>query len=1070
MITRHYPELDKTKKDLKKRAAILLAVAGILSGPAVAKGQVGADTGDVATDEIFELDELRVFSNSQDIALDLKKTSDRVGSFLSADALGIMPDDNLGDALTRLAGVNVVDNQVVIRGAEGKLNRIQVDGLAPSNVSSETTLDFGEADTRNFEVDQIPTDMIESVEVIKSVTADQDGDSVGGIVNVRLADAFNFQERVLRYKAEYRYKDLDSSEGYRFSGTYADRLNKEGTMGLYLNFTYMDEDDMDSRLRVDYRESLPNLDEAGNPQNVRRVGRLRPGASALNREEINLNGSFDWQVSETTIVSVKAWWSEMDELELDNEVRLDNVDESWLDYDRRNTVDAERWLDNLEIDPATNELTTVGNIVDNNEPGQFTPVAGDETDFYQSEEFRPIRLLNNRDSKETRYRLTLQGETRFENGGLLELAASYDRAKFTADTVNNSWEAAGSSFTRIFRAYVDQSDPLAPNITAVLKDVPFGSGADLDDNWGRPDATRISGWLGKGYTQEEAEKMLAAGITGENAPNAVDADGSPVYWWEKTDQGRVQVLDLINRMRFERDNELITFKGDYSQPISDIFKIKTGMKFTREDRVTSADSKQWAQDFDVVEDVFGNELTYADFADLAVDFPAVTINDGLYAQASGDFINPVLLEKFQNENFSDSAGRPLWQAVTPDSLRRIAAKNWTGEETVSAAYVMGTLDLTKDLTLIAGMRYERTETDFTWKGSDVDPPLPYDPVSGQLLGNVNLERASDIRTKKDYSNYLPSALAVYRLNDHVFRLAYSQTVARPDFDDLNPLDINQLFQKWGEFFGNPDDDIYIYNPDLKEQTSDNFDLAWEWYYDEGSLFSVTLFRKKLKDFHLNQTVVRPDVAFPVLDEETGLQERDADGNLLFDFEDQDIKFAANGADRILEGLEISFQQSFRDLLPAPFDGFGLLINYTYLEGTETNTLYDADALLEGRFVPVGEVESDGLSGQPRHIVNTQIYWERYGLNIRIAHNYVSEFDREVFSEDRDQIRASRSQWDASVQYFLPRKWTGGRSVRVFFEGRNLTKEFERDYDQIPQWTYYVTAPQREFAIGVRGEF
>jgi TonB-dependent receptor len=1070
MMTKHYTLKKRTLAESKRWPVVQVAALVALIYPFGLAGQGVTGSDEVATDEVFELDEYRVFSDAQDIALNLKRTSDRVGSFLSTDALGILPDDNLGDALTRLAGVNVVDNQVVIRGAEGKLNRIQVDGLAPSNVSSETTLNFGEADTRNFEVDQIPTDMIESVEVIKSVTADQDGDSVGGIVNVRLADAFNFQERVLRYKAEYRYKDLADSEGYRFSGTYADRLNKEGTMGLYLNFTYLDEDDMDSRLRVDYRESLPDLDEDGNPQNVRRVGRLRPGASAIGREEINLNGSFDWQVSESTVVSVKAWWSEMDELELDNEVRLDNVDESWLDYDRRNTVDAERWLDNLEIDPVTNELITVGNIVDNNEPGEFTPVAGDETDYYQSEEFRPIRLLNNRDSQETRYRLMLQGETKFENGGLLELAASYDRAEFTADTVNNSWEGEGQEYTRIFRAYVDQSDPLAPNLTAVLKDVPFGSGQDLDDNWGDPDQERIDGWLGKGYTQAEAEKMLAAGITGENAPNAVDADGSPVYWWEITDQGRVQVLDLINRMRFERDNELITFKGDYSQPISDIFNIKAGIKFTQEDRVTSADSKQWAQDFSVVEDVFGNALTYADFADLAVGFPAVTINDGLYSQASGDFINPILLEKFQNENFSDAAGRPLWQPVTPDSLRRIAAKNWTGEEVVSAAYVMGTLDLTQDLTLIAGMRYERTETDFTWKGSDVDPPLPFDPVSGELLGDVTLERATDIRAKKDYSNYLPSAIAVYRLNDHVFRLAYSRTVARPDFDDLNPLDINQLFQKWGEFFGDPDADIYIYNPELKEQTSDNLDLAWEWYYAEGSLFSVTLFRKKLKDFHLNQTVVRPDVPFPVLDDETGLQERDADGNLLFDFQDQDIKFAANGADRILEGVEISFQQSFEDLLPAPLDGFGILINYTYLEGTETNTLFDPEALLEGRFVPVGKVKSDGLSGQPEHILNTQLYWEKYGLNIRIAHNYVSEFDREVFSEDRDQIRASRSQWDASVQYFLPKKWTGGRTVRVFFEGRNLTEEFERDYDQIPRWTYYVSAPQREFAVGVRGEF
>ena len=1021
-------------------------------------------------EEIIELSELRVFSGAQDAALDAKRASARLGSFLSTDALGILPDNDLGDALTRLAGVNVVDSQVVIRGAEGKLNSILVDGLAPANVSSETSLSFGEADTRNFEVDQIPTDMIESVEVIKSNTADMEGDSIGGSVNVSLADAFNFEERLIRYKVEYRYKDLEGDTGFGFSTTFADRLNEAGTMGLYLNFSYLDEDDTESVLRVDFTPSLPNIDENGDPQEVRRIRRLRPSASANNREEINLNGSFDWRASDNTVVSLKGWYSEDRRKELENEVRLDEGEESWNDYDRRGTVDAELWLDGLEIDPVTNELISVGNPIANNEPGTFTPAPGDDTDYRQVEEFRPIRLLNNKDGKETRNRVMLTSETLLENGGKIELAGAFDQSTYSALTVNNSWEGEAQEYTRIFRAFWDQSDPLAPNMTAILKDVPFGSGQDLDDNWGDPDAERIAGWLDKGYTQAEAEKMLAAGITGETAAAAVDADGSPVYWWEVTDQGRVQVLDLINRMQFDRENEMFTAKLDYTHPVGNKFEFKMGARYDVEDRVTSADSKQWAQDFDVVIDGFGSEFTLEDFQHLATNDPSISINNGIYAKASGDFIDPVLLREFQNDNFADAAGRPYWEPVTPDSLRRIAAKNWEGKESVSAAYLMGTWEATANLTLIAGARYESTETDFTWKGSDVDPPLPFDPVSGELLGGINLPRAEDIRAENSYNNFLPSAVGVYRLGNHVFRAAVSKTLARPDFDDLNPLDINQLFQKWGEFFGNPDDDIYIYNPELKEQTAVNLDLAWEWYYAEGSLFSITLFQKKLKDFHLDQVVIRPDVAFPVLDDETGLQETDGAGNLLFDFQDQDIKFAANGADRTLEGVEITFQQSFEDLLPAPFDGFGVLLNYTYLSGTETNSIFDPDALLEGRFVVIGEIESDGLSGQPEHILNAQLYWEKYGFNVRLAYNYVSEFDREVFSPDRDQIRQARKTLDASVQYILPKKWTGGNQMRLFFEARNLTEEINRDYDQVPRWTYFVTAPQREFSFGVRGEF
>jgi TonB-dependent receptor len=1033
-------------------------------------GQTTQSEGDEPDEDVVEMEAFQVFTNSQNLALAAKRQNDRVGSFLSSDALGVLPDDNLGDALSRLAGVNVVGDQVVIRGAEGKLNNIQVDGLAPSNVSQDTGLSFGEADTRAFEVDQLPTELVESVEVIKSVTADLDGDAVGGIVNVKTANAFDYEERLMRYKAEYRYKDLNGDPGYGLTATFADRINDAGTMGLFINVNYRDEEDSGSELRVDYNPSLPGLDENGNPENVRRIRRIRPSAESVDRQELNINASFDWKVSDSTTLHAKAWYGHEDTLRLENEVRMDEGDESWKDYDNRGTVDAEIFLDGVVIDPVTNELVSVGNVTNNNEPGELTPLPADATDYRQMEEFRPIRLMNNNEGTEDRYRLMLAGETLFDNGGIFEFKGSLEQSTFDAYGVNNSWEGEAQEDTRIWRTYWDQSDPLRPNVTAVLKDVPLGSGQALDDNLGDSDAERIAEWIDDGWTPEQAQKMLAAGRTGENAPILIEADGTPVHWWEIADQSRIQVLDLINRRKFERTNDLITLQGDYSQELSETFGFKTGAKFRNEQRVTSAESKQWAQDFGVVEDGFGSALTLNDFQDLGVANPGITINDGLYAKAAGDFIDPILLANFQDENFADAAGRPYWRPVTPDSLRRIAAKNWEGEETVASAFFMGTWKPIENLTLNGGARFESTSTDFIWRGSDVDPPLPIDPVTGETLGGVTLPRVTDIRASKDYDNFLPSGYAVYRLENHVFRAAVSKTLARPDFDDLVPLDINQMFQSWGEFFGDPDNDVYIYNPQIAEQTSVNFDLAWEWYYAEGSMFSATLFRKDLKDFHLNQEVIRPDVMFPVLDDDTGLQEVDEDGNLVFDTEDQEIKFAGNGADRTIEGIELSFQQSFADLLPSPFDGFGTLINYTYMEGTETNTQFDPDALLRGEFVSIGEVESDGLSGQPEHIINAQLYWEKWGISTRVAYNYVSEYDREVFSPDRDQIRADYTQIDVSVQYRIPSEWIGGRDMRIFFEGRNLNKEREQEYDQNPLYTTYINAPQREFVFGIRGEF
>ncbi|MDQ8199417.1 TonB-dependent receptor [Pelagicoccus enzymogenes] len=1026
-------------------------------------------------EEVFELKAFTVHSAAQSLALEAKRQNDRIGSFLSSDAIGVLPDDDLGDALSRLAGVNVVDGGVVIRGAEGELNNIQIDGFSPSDVSTNLSLDYGEADTRQFETDQIPTELVDSVEVIKSITADLDGDSVGGLVNVKTADSFRYDEPFKYFKAEHRYNELEGQTGYGFSTTYADRINDEGTMGIYFNASLRNDNRVTSSMSIDFEPGGPDLDENGDPQNVRRIRRIRPRGEWQEREELNLNGSFDWKVSEATTVHFKGWYSRDQRDRLTNEVRLDEGDESWKDFDDRNIgdvrrIDAERYLDGLQIDPVTNELVSIGNFLNNNAPGTLTPAPADASNYRQVEEFRPIRLLKNENPVEERFRLMFTGETELADGGFLEYGLAYEESEMDSFRLEGSFEAEAQEDTRIFRAFWDGSDPLRPNVTAILKDVPLGSGQALDDNASDSPSERIAEWIADGYSEADAQRMLAAGQTGENAPAAVDSDGSPVYWWEVQDQSNIQILDLISRSNYVRTNEQLTARLDYTKPMSERFKLKMGAKVRQQQRVTSADSKQWSQDEGVVIDEYGSVFTILDFQNLGTNFPPVSINDGMYQQAAGKFIDPLSLAQFQNDNFVDSQGRPMWSPSTPDSLRRIAGKNWEGEETVAAGYLMGTWKPTADLTFIAGGRYEHTWNDFTWKASDVDPPLPFDPITEELISDVVLPRVADESVEKEYGNFLPSGVAVYRKGNHVFRAAASQTVARPDFDDLNPINIYALFEAWGEFFGDPDNDIYIYNPLLEEQTSNNYDLAWEWYPSDGTHFSVSLFRKDLKAFHLDQEVEREDVAYPVLDPDTGLQETDANGNPLFDFEDQEIKFAGNGSDRTLEGVELSYNQSFRDILPGPLDGLGTLINYTYLRGEETNSIFDPDALLEGRFVTVGERVSDGLTGQPKHIVNAQLFWEKWGVSTRLEYNYVSDLDTDVFTPGSNEIEMSRGQVDASIQYLLPEKWVGDKRIRVFLQGRNLNREGEREYDQIPFWTTSIETPQREFIAGVRGQF
>src|SRR6202042_2042250 len=71
---------------------------------------------------------------------------------------------------------------VQIRGTEPRLNNTTVDGVE---------LPAPEDNVRQFKLDTIPSDIVESVEVNKTLAANQDADAIGGTVNLVTKKAGN---------------------------------------------------------------------------------------------------------------------------------------------------------------------------------------------------------------------------------------------------------------------------------------------------------------------------------------------------------------------------------------------------------------------------------------------------------------------------------------------------------------------------------------------------------------------------------------------------------------------------------------------------------------------------------------------------------------------------------------------------------------------------------------------------------------------------------------------------------------------------------------------------------------
>ncbi len=163
------------------------------------------------------------------------------------------------------------------------------------------------------------------------------------------------------------------------------------------------------------------------------------------------------------------------------------------------------------------------------------------------------------------------------------------------------------------------------------------------------------------------------------------------------------------------------------------------------------------------------------------------------------------------------------------------------EETLDAAFIQVNMEFMindKPLNVVAGVRYE--ESDTTSTALEATPSLiRWDMINGLIYPN-----GGEVAAARSGSNdiVLPQLAMAYELtDDQVLRLSYGKSMGRPSLQDLR-----SSFQ-----FGNRD---YLIptasggNPGLEPLESENLDIAYEYYYDEGSYFSLNYFRKDIDNF------------------------------------------------------------------------------------------------------------------------------------------------------------------------------------------------------------------------------
>jgi TonB-dependent receptor len=173
-------------------------------------------------DNVLEVIEVTGFIDSLNRADIYKKNADTFLDAISAEDVGELPADNIGDALFGLPGVdmNFSDGEatdIIIGGMPGEFNQLQVNGANVPGFGGE-----GQSSLSGFS-----TAMVAGIEVIKSGTASADEGALGGTIKIKNWRPLSFKETRFQVGATaVHHENTEETDG-QYNFLYGDRSSDE---------------------------------------------------------------------------------------------------------------------------------------------------------------------------------------------------------------------------------------------------------------------------------------------------------------------------------------------------------------------------------------------------------------------------------------------------------------------------------------------------------------------------------------------------------------------------------------------------------------------------------------------------------------------------------------------------------------------------------------------------------------------------------------------------------------------------------------------------------------------------
>jgi iron complex outermembrane receptor protein len=318
-----------------------------------------------------------------------------------------------------------------------------------------------------------------------------------------------------------------------------------------------------------------------------------------------------------------------------------------------------------------------------------------------------------------------------------------------------------------------------------------------------------------------------------------------------------------------------------------------------------------------------------------------------------------------------------------------------------------------------GVRVVRTEQTSIGVSPDLNA-ITFEPQAGSV---TRVPASAPITIDRNYVDVLPSLNLKFEVtDDFALRFAASRTMSRPSLTEISPsVTASGATQS-----------LTANNPELDPFRSNNADLSAEWYFARGGLLATTVFYKDIVSL-----VTRQQTQIPLT-----ITQINGDGSRQPVQQVWTLSQLVNGPGTAVAGVETSYQQNF-DFLPAPFDGFGILANYTYMD-THGGT---------------------PLQGASKNNYTASMYYEKGIFGGRLTYTWRDDFylGVEANSQD-DRFEEEFGTLDGNLSL------TVNDHLSVVLEATNILEDTNRVRFMPIDLTAYYTDSGRRLLLGMRGSF